>query len=286
MFLFLLFSLIAGGTKLALGSTPFELPLTIAATGKLLIDIKVNNQPVTCIIDTGSPAFLLLDQDIAEKQKLVKNPMHTKLRFFAEEYGGTTYEVTLPKVEIGPLHFEEVKALTIDNVHRATGLGYMNLPNFWAQGIVGMGFLENFRVKIDYPHHTLLLFPPENPFKPPLFSRIAPIIPVGPSGKTIPFLLDTGSTFSIVSEKVMDRLGLSYLSLGSGKQDPLFRGIAHADSINIGPVAYKDITLEVAGNFEQYAGTETISGIIGYDFLKDFILDIDFPRESLIIQKP
>lgn len=271
--------------KPVLASDAIQIPLTISATGKLIIDIKVDGTPVTCIIDTGSPSFLLLDEQIVDKQRLPKKQVHSKLRFFAEERGGITYRVQFPEVQIGPLEYENIEGLTLDDVRRATGTGYNSLPNFWAQGILGMGFLENFRVKIDYPHSTLILYPAYNNLKPALYSHIEPIIPVGSSYKTATFLLDTGSTFSIVSDEVMESLGLRYQYIGTSP-DRLFRGTARADSINIGPIHYQNPTFEVASHFEEFAGTDVLKGIIGYDYLKDFVLDLDFPQGHLSIEKP
>jgi len=263
-----------------------DLPLTIAATGKLLIDIKVNGAPVTCIVDTGSPAFLLLDEQVANSQHLDKKPFPTAIRFFAEDRGGVTYRVNLSGVDIGPWHYENVPALTIDDVKRATGTGYMNLPNFWAQGIVGMGFLEHFHVTVDYPHSTFHLNHDGTALVPRLWSRIMPTIPVGESGKEIPFLLDTGSTFSIASEKMMTPLGLHFLSMGGHGGDALYQGTAKGDHLEIGPYAYPDATFEIADNFETFAGKSAFFGIIGYDFLKDWKVDFDFPHQTLTIQKP
>lgn len=282
----LLMTLALLAAKPVLGAEGIAIPMTIAATGKLLVDIRVNDEPVTCIIDTGSPAFLIIDHAFVEKQKLEIKQVHPKLRFFAEDRGGVTYRVLLPRIRIGPLEYQNIEGLTLDDVHRATGTGYRDLPNFWAQGILGMGFLENFRVKIDYPHSTLTLYSTGKSPKPVPFSRTAPVIPVGAPEKEAPFLLDTGSTFSIVSEQAMDLLGFRYQSIGGNSHDQLFRGTARADSINIGPILYRNATFEVAAHFQDYAGNDQLQGIIGYDYLKDLVLDLNFPEGRLSVEKP
>lgn len=262
---------------------PVELPMTVAATGKILVDIKIDGQPVTCIVDTGSPAFLLVDEAIADKENLEKIPVRANLRFFTEDAGGQTFKVLLKNVAIGSWEFSNVQALTIDDIRRATGTGYLNLPNFFAQGILGMGFLQQFHVKIDYGGNRLTL-DPNYPLTHAPFGLTAPVAPVGAATGSRNFLLDTGSTFSVISSDALEPMGISYQTLSNA--DPLFKGTTQADTLQIGNVIFHDVTLEVADHFRQYAGRTALSGIIGYDLLKGMILDFDFPHHTIMLEKP
>jgi len=280
---FLYSALLVVALPILLQADPVELPMTVAATGKILVDLKVDGEPITCIVDTGSPAFLLMDEAIADKLHLEKKLIRTKLRFFAEDVGVKTYRVKLDNIDVGPWHFENVTALTIDDVRRTTGTGYRDLPNFISNGILGMGFLQQFRVLLDYHRNRFVLTPPEHLTNPP-FSLLAPITEVSTGSGSRPFLLDTGSTFSVISSKALEPLGISYISLSGS--DPLFKGMARADKLQIGTLTMHDITLEVADHFEDYSGQSAISGIIGYDLLKEMVLDFDFPRHTLTLEKP
>lgn len=269
------------------GAEPVEIPITVAATGKILLDIRVNDKPVTCILDTGSPFFLLIDQVLVDQMGVEKSPAAIRLRFFAEDQGGDTYRATLDKVQIGPFEYRNVQAFTIDDIRRATGTGYQDLPNFWAQGILGIGFLQRYRAVIDYPHSRMLLYPPDDDTtvnNPPLVGLMIPTAKVTGPGDGVPFLIDTGSTFSVVSGDAMDQLGMSYLSMTGG--DPLFKGVAKTGDITMDDVPFQDITLEVADHFSNYAGGSAFQGIIGYDYLQNLVLDLDFPDKKIGLEKP
>jgi predicted aspartyl protease len=100
------------------------------------------------------------------------------------------------------------------------------------------------------------------------------------------FLVDTGATQTVVSEKVVTRLGLRKIATnimfgvgGEGKVDsPIFR----ADSIKLGDVTVKNVPL---GTMNNPLLDLIMDGILGPSLLSDFVVTIDYPRSQIELSK-
>ena len=100
------------------------------------------------------------------------------------------------------------------------------------------------------------------------------------------FLIDTGATQTVVSEKLATKLGLKKIATnimhgvgGIGKLDsPIFR----ADSLKIGDVTVKNLPL---GTLSNPILDQILDGIIGTPMLADFVITIDYPRSRIELAK-
>ena len=100
------------------------------------------------------------------------------------------------------------------------------------------------------------------------------------------FLIDTGATQTVITEKLATKLGLKKISTnimhgvgGEGKVDsPVFR----VDSVKVGDVTLKNLPLGTLSNpvLEQF-----LDGIIGTPMLADFVITIDYPGDKLLLAK-
>ena len=123
---------------------------------------------------------------------------------------------------------------------------------------------------------------------------LALLIPVAPSGVTIPFswtpgqievrvtangtaatfLLDTGSEYSIVSARLAQSLGLGTERRGA-------RDFAGGVSIGIGPLVLQDQRVMVMPFDTYYARGRQIDGLLGYDVFDRYAVKIDWPSRTL-----
>jgi predicted aspartyl protease len=100
------------------------------------------------------------------------------------------------------------------------------------------------------------------------------------------FLVDTGATQTVVSEKLAVKLGLKKIATnimhgvgGAGKLDsPIFR----ADSLKVGDVTVKNLPL---GTLSNPILDQILDGIIGTPMLSEFVITIDYPRSRIELAK-
>lgn len=107
------------------------------------------------------------------------------------------------------------------------------------------------------------------------------ILPVKFQGEEYQFVLDTGSTYTVFDNSFKDKLGKRFLwpkkaTAAHGKKIKV--EFFHAPHAYIGPLNLKDSFLIGVCNLDQLIAGENrkIQGIIGMEFLKKHIVQIDF----------
>lgn len=120
------------------------------------------------------------------------------------------------------------------------------------------------------------------------------LIPVKVNGVPLTFLLDTGASSSVIfSFEETDSIQLYNYSMiklrGLGKGEPVDALKSEGNTVEIGKAKSSDQTIFVvfdgALNFSSRLGYP-VHGIIGYDFLKDFVVEVNNQREKLRFFKP
>lgn len=120
------------------------------------------------------------------------------------------------------------------------------------------------------------------------------LLPVNVNGVELNFLLDTGASstviFSFEGTEEIELFNYTVVKLrGLGKDEPVDALKSDRNTIQIGNAVKKDLTIYVvfegALNFSSRLGYP-VHGIIGYDFLKDFVLEVNNAREFLRFYKP
>jgi predicted aspartyl protease len=100
------------------------------------------------------------------------------------------------------------------------------------------------------------------------------------------FIVDTGATQTVLSEKIVGTLGLKKISTnvmyglgGEGKiESPIYR----ADSVKVGDVAIKNVPL---GTMSNPLLDLVMDGILAPSMLSDFTLTIDYPASQIELSR-
>ena len=158
-------------------------------------------------------------------------------------------------------------------------------------GVVGYNFLQRFCLSIDYRRRFVTLtcsvaMTGSAPGEATPFRLAAPDKPlvlvdafVNEEGP-FRFVLDTGASTTAVSGEVASRLGLRRAAMPAvtGGGGVITAGAARVDSIRLGIGAAGPLDLVVTDATEHISRTlgESIDGILGYNFLSNFAVVIDY----------
>jgi predicted aspartyl protease len=166
-------------------------------------------------------------------------------------------------------------------------------------GDVGFNFLKHFRLTLDYRHSLLsLVRPPDTangngvhsasaiPFK--LASASKPLILVsvfvnnqGP----FQFAVDTGASSTMLAPDLARKLGLYTTEVGfaTGGGGQIKISAAKVSSLTVGNASVREHNVGVGEflNMLSAAISVKLDGIIGYNFLNQFRVTIDYSRTTL-----
>ncbi|MBN1973490.1 MAG: aspartyl protease family protein [Sedimentisphaerales bacterium] len=117
------------------------------------------------------------------------------------------------------------------------------------------------------------------------------ILPVQFKGQKYPFLFDTGATGTIFDDSLKDKLGNRFLwpktaTLSRGRKAKI-EYYRHPDA-NLGPLKFDDLNLIGVLDCDLWFGSKVpikYRGIIGMDFLKKYIVQIDFDNGKVAFFK-
>jgi len=168
-------------------------------------------------------------------------------------------------------------------------------------GALGSGFLSRFRLLLDYQAQTLELAESGDFSDEPdaretrlefhLAAAEKPLImiPVWLNGRgPYQFALDTGASTTVISSDVARELGIAGSGIprvtGGGGSVAALR--AKVDSITVGTAAGADSAVVILDGLEALSATlgTRLDGILGYNFLRAFIVTIDYPRQVLTLR--
>ncbi|HVG30257.1 MAG TPA: aspartyl protease family protein [Pyrinomonadaceae bacterium] len=103
------------------------------------------------------------------------------------------------------------------------------------------------------------------------------------------FILDTGASASILNERVAKGLGLraGRREKGTGTGGPIEVGMIDGVSLSLPGVSVSSQTVGAfpLDQFAPIAG-RAVGGIIGYDFIKEFVIEIDYAAGLLNLYEP
>lgn len=255
----------------------------------ILLPVKVNGQgPFDFIFDTGAGTSLL-SSDLA-KQLAVKVVGSKE----GQSAGGTV-AVSLAKVDslsVGDAKLDDVDVGIVDLSHIGRTIGAK------VEGDLGYNFLRHFRLTIDYDRCELQMDNPkrvenvaggaktEVPVR--LASPAKPLIlvDVHANGRgPFQFAIDTGTSTTAITPELAKELGISSSPVG-----PATTGGAHVDvtagvlkSFQVGGARVDDMPVVVADFFAMLSNAigAKLDGIVGYNFLRNYKVVIDYPNELL-----
>jgi predicted aspartyl protease len=281
--------MIAPTVKLPPSSAKVKFHLAGGAQPLILLPVRVNGRgPFEFILDTGAGTSLLTP----ELAKLLE------VKIIGSKEGqsaGGKVAVSLTKVDslaVGELKFDDVDLGIVDLSHVGKTVGAK------IEGDLGYNFLKHFRITIDYDACEIRF---EDPKRIETFGRYAktqvPIRLANPAKPLIlvdvhangrgpfQFAIDTGTSTTAIAPQLAKELGLALAPIGAGTT-----GGAHVDvsagslqSFQIGRAKIDNMAVVVANFFEMLSNAVGVKldGIIGYNFLRDYKIVIDYPGATL-----
>jgi len=258
----------------------------------ILLPTRVNGAgPFDFILDTGAGTSLL-SSELA--QQLNIKVLGTK----EGQSAGGKVSVSLAKVEslaLGQVKIEDIEVGIVDLGHIAKTIGTK------IDGDVGYNFLKYFRVTIDYQIGEIRFDDPrrienfgrtsktEIPMR--LASPAKPLVLVdvyANGGGPFQFAIDTGTSTTAVAPEVARQLGIEGSPIGplttGGSQVSVTAG--NLKSFQIGGARIDDLVVVVAdffGMLSQAVGAK-LDGIVGYNFLRNFRVVMDYPSEKFRLE--
>jgi predicted aspartyl protease len=279
-------------------------PVTLSYTpwqGMATIHGTLNGKevPERFVLSTGLNACTVTSAIYtrAELQALTRRARLNVLDYSAEGDEVQIKSLKLPALN-GTLTLEEVPAILINpfavisNSPRVTAPG-ANAPEGW----LGSPFFATFQVTLDFERRVITLNAPDATPPKETGSMEAPIeiregrvwVKVSaPKVKPFPMLLDTGSTNTLLPGDVAEKLGLKPVQVvtitrGSGQEGKA--ALAVCPELSIGKAKAKDVGVVFLAA-DVPAAFDRKLGVLGVDFLRHFIVTLDFARKRLILTPP
>ena len=251
-----------------------------------MVPVFVNGEgPYDFVIDTGATATSINSQ-LADHLGLKQVP----------DIEGRWNVISLPyklaqldRLEVGDESFVDQEVLVLDFANRLCKYD----DKFG--GVIGHNTLKDFVISIDYPQGTIQLNREPNGIQKWLnFEYIEDTHLVGVpvhinNGGPYSFVLDTGAGGTVMTNELAQQLQLVSQSFpvvcrGMGGDTP--GKIAQLEKVSIGPISYDGasvLVLDMKGVSPRGHGIK--NGIVGYPFLRDYRLVIDYPRKRFALEK-
>jgi predicted aspartyl protease len=252
----------------------------------ILLPTYVNGKgPFDFVLDTGA-AMSILTKELAD----IIGVEGTEVK---EALGAADQRIEVPlgrvdSVSVGETKAEDVQVGITKELPKCVG----------ARGALGYNFLKGFVLTIDYESNLLTLASPRDEtsqagsIQTSIPLRLAkpdrPILLVDiliNAQETYQFILDTGASQTIVSPELAQRMGIggtkadSIIGVGGATQS----SVGIATSLSVGEASLSNVIVIVADIFSalsQAVGTK-FDGILGFNFLSKFKIEIDYPNERL-----
>jgi Aspartyl protease/PDZ domain len=249
--------------------------------GSLLIDVEANGVAGVFMLDTGAERSVI-DEIFAKKLRL--NPRESGT-IIGPDANSASQSVVVDQFNLQSSHLKKINMITSDLTKLAKAIG---TP---INGIVGADILSGFVVRLNYSDGTVLL---NDPLNGTLGEKIKLIkignlyfVPIMVGGKSLNFLLDTGTNLSAMSSSALSRLeeapqrtlgGIRSSSSGTDTRLACFSRV----------VAGRNTYINVAMRLEPklssgFFADESFDGLLGGDFLSQFLVDLDLAKSTVYL---
>ena len=194
-----------------------------------------------------------------------------------DAYPCSVEHMKLGTLLVGPL--EAAVSASLDEISRKTRHEF--------GGSFGLGLLDPYCVEIDFKKWTLSLRLSRRS-GPSAMLEVIPgtsiiAVHVHANGVPLKFSLALGSSHALISQVAFERLGLfnnpSHYLVANGEHT------ATIDSLSVGGCEARSFKALIASPevTSQAACNQKVDGVLGYDFLKDYQVTVDFPRRRLCL---
>lgn len=257
----------------------------------ILLPVHVNhNGPFEFILDTGAGTSLL-SAELATRLDIQVTGSKE-----GQSAGGKV-SVSLARIDslaVGQVNLDDVDVGIVDLSHigKTVGAGI--------DGDLGYNFLKHFRVMIDYRDCEIRL---DDPKRVESFGRGAktevPIRLASPAKPLIlvdvhangrgpfQFAIDTGTSTTVIAPELAKQLGVESSPAGAGTTGgaPVDFSAGILQSFQLGGTRTDNMAVVVADFFDMLniAIGAKLDGIVGYNFLRNYKVLIDYPGERLTL---
>ena len=275
----------------SLSSAKVKFRLAGGAQPLILLPVQVNGRgPFDFILDTGAGTSLL-SSDLAKQ-------LDVKVIGSKEGHSaGEKVSVSLAKIDflaVGGIKLSDVDVGVVDLANIGKTIGAK------IDGDLGYNFLKHFRISIDYRDSEIRL---DDPKRVESLSRSAkteiPIRLASPAKPLIlvdvhangrgpfQFAIDTGTSTTAIAPELAKQLGVESSPVGPGTT-----GGASVDfsagslpSFQLGGAKIDNMAVVVADFFTMLNAAigAKLDGIVGYNFLRNYKVVIDYPGEALTL---
>jgi predicted aspartyl protease len=257
----------------------------------ILLPIHVNDHgPFDFILDTGAGTSLLTPE--------LAKQLNVKIVGSKEgQSAGGKVAVSLAKADslaVGEARIDDVDLGIVDLAHVGKTIGAK------IDGDLGYNFLKHFRVTINYRDCEIRFDDPKrveaiaraaktavpirlaSPAKPLL------LIDVHLNGRgPFQFAIDTGTSTTAITPQLANELGISTSPVGAGTTAGAQVDVraGNIESFQLGGAKIDNMTVVVADFFEMLSAAigAKLDGIVGYNFLRNYKVAIDYPGETLTL---
>src|SRR3984893_4475532 len=255
----------------------------------ILLPVRVNDRgPFDFILDTGAGTSLL-SSDLAKQLEV------SVIGSKDGQSAGGKVSVSLAKLDslaVGKRKLHDVDVGIVDLAQIGNTIGAK------IDGDLGYNFLKHFRVTIDYRDCEIRF---DDPKRVESFGRGAktelPIRLASPSKPLIlvdvhangrgpfQFAIDTGTSTTAIAPELAKQLGVSSSPIGVGTTAGAGVDVTAGTlkSFHVGGAKIDNMTVVVADFFTMLSNAigVKLDGIIGYNFLRNFHVAIDYPGATL-----
>jgi predicted aspartyl protease len=274
---------------LSLNSSKIGLRRAGGAQPLILLPVQVHDRgPFDFILDTGAGTSLLSTE--------VAKELDIKVIGLKEgQSAGGEVSVSLAKVDsltVAETKLEDVDVGIVDLSHIAKTIGAR------IDGDLGYNFLKHFRVTIDYRDSLLRLEDPKrldsfargtmtetpirlaNPAKPLI------LVEIYANGRgPFQFAIDTGTSTTVIAPELGQVLGVQTSPVGAGTTGgaPVDFFAGSLQSFQLGGARIDNMAVVVADFLTMLNSAigAKLDGIVGYNFLRNYKVVIDYPGETL-----
>ncbi len=256
-------------------------PLTYGKARCPIAPVKINGNTYPLELDLGSVNFLVLDHNILQ---------HTEKMSYGftawRDLKGNTYQSArylIPEIQIGSISMSEVLAdEQQDSFFLETSLveGMSHRP----LGSIGRPLLKRINLFLDFPHSQLILTNSTarlkkegNPIEtmvcvPFRLTRAGLVLSIETDLGTKNFMLDTGSTLTLVRSSLINHLNLQE------KEEGL-----QAFSSSQFKMGGHDFGSQDLYCFNLADELTEVDGVLGMDFMRTRQLYIDYPKQIIYV---
>lgn len=243
------------------------------------IDIESNKYLVE--IDFGAKTALILNKDVLEKVNKVPCGTSSWMDYSGNKYNSLVYFI--PEVKLGSLLVKKIKAKEESSQFAEETSVLVKTKESKFAGRIGRDFFSGKNILMDFSHHGLILCSRLDDFRkrgghnepfttvPFVHTSEGVVLQIDTDLGKQKFVLDTGSTVSVIRSKKTDE---NHTQLRNGM--PVLQSMNFCvGGTNFGP--FDLYLLDINQEFKE------AEGLLGMDFLVKHIVYLDFGKKIAYI---